>query len=147
MARGHPDDFGFSMFPSYGQLVEIDTTNPSIAVDVEEYIYQISAKGKIYSASIELYCTNNFNNSAIRVAIDGYYAAYHWIDLLLVNGMFIGDGYPVYITCFEYNGSQYHVRLGLRDGLTFGYELNVSIINNEVNIITVVGQLIYARVV
>jgi hypothetical protein len=147
MPRGYPDFFGQQQFPSYGQLIEIDEEDTSIAVDSEELIYNISAKGRIYSARILLDCLNTYNDSFIRVAIDGYYAAYVGINQLLFEGNYAGDSYPLYITCYRYNGTKYYATLGLRDGLTFGYSFQVSIINNELNVIGVSAQLIYARVI
>ena len=70
MAKGYPDFFGYSFFPTYGDIItsSFDDTISSVGA---LNLVSLSMKGQIFSGAVHLIFANIPNVSFLQLLIDG----------------------------------------------------------------------------
>ncbi len=92
MSKGYPDFFGYSIFPNYGNFQLTDSGAVIIPADSWGTIFNISAKGKIYSGYVGIQDLGLADTATIiaRLTVDGDVMFSRSLDDLLNHG-FVGD--------------------------------------------------------
>ena len=142
MARGYPDYFGFSVFPSYGDFAREDFNENPGGGAVRYEIFGLTAKGKTAGGYFYVHTapltTNDF---LLEVRIDGEYFSPGrvWAD---VNYNYSGN--PDNILQLKYANTRTHVyTYAFAKDWTFGYEFDLVATVFDINDITCLGSFFY----
>ena len=140
MARGYPDYFGYSMFPSYGNLLELED-GFGIAAGETITIMELNHKGMICGGYIRLEGDIPLNNYLIIPHIDGV----AHVDFLAIThynyGLHLPDGHMFYVSYL--NNVDNEVVFSMSPGFPFGVSLAITIQNTSLEVGLCTSRLLY----
>lgn len=141
MARDFPDDYGYQVFPSYGESLY----DKYLEVLVDDGVYamhSIQGKGRTAGGLISPLSSNtDHNEDIIRVQIDGELVFNYAIETILYKGMLLPYSAPVFVRLYDIPDKRF--ALGVSPDVTFDSEL---VIEYEVTVgtqVTVLSELFY----
>lgn len=145
MAIGHPDYFGQSSFFKFGFFREHPQQVTTIEPGVPVKVFDIDAKGKIYSLYISIAGLGSPDALEILITVDD--------DLLLTNtlediwdkGFIAPGGYPLYIKNYKIDEELYTVS-GF-EGITFDSHFEIVFDSGDGTDFYCTGAVMYAEVV
>jgi len=149
MARGYPDFFGFSIFPSFGVPTEEVPGPIVIANGDRETIFQSVGKGKSYGG--ELWWDGNadcLDTVTLYITMDGVSFAYETVGVHLAYGFYVDESrFARVISACLWAADTGHVTYGFNRDITWGKEVLIEVKNSSGANITANGRFRWAKVI
>lgn len=129
MARGYPDFFGYSIFPSYGLFLTHDQTIAPM-LDTEDFnMIDIAGKGKVHGGYLDIDSLASMAGVSITITIDGvYYGTY--IPFNDREDAIFAPGADL-LWLMLYDPDSGHVVYGIAEGATFGQSFVINVENTS----------------
>ena len=144
MARGYPDFFGYSVFPTWGpanmQDHLVDTVNPFNI----ETVYELTQKGTIYGGWLRMYDSLAGGGSFIRCTIDGVLLSRRTPEQMLLYTLTYDESMPFFVTLHDIPGQNWIIQFSR--GVNFGYQYKLELEHVGLGAIDIEGKLFYAYV-
>ena len=140
MARGYPDYFGYSMFPSYGNLLELEDAFGIIA-GATITIMELNHKGMICGGYIRLSGAVPLNNYLIIPYIDGIAHVDFLSNIPFDYGFQLPDGHMFYVS--YYNNTDNEIVFSMSPGFPFGVSFAITIENTSLAVGLCTSRLLY----
>lgn len=144
MARGYPDYFGYSSFPSCGAATE-DGANIVVGGGDETLIYEIAGKGVLYNTNMFTGDIDSNEDDRLRCYVNNVVISnLSWSELLLFNKR-VGVLGEFGVSCFD--SVHYRYEAMLVGPISFDIAVRITYENTGLNDVSVYGYITYARYV
>jgi len=145
--KGYPDFFGFSIFPQFGAYQYTDSGAIIVAANTWGTIFDISAKGRIYTGYIAIQDLGLADTSTIFVemTVDGQLMYSFTLDVMQQIGHNQPFDLPFVLTAYDKKTNYYNVVL--QSDFSFSQSVLVRVFTDATAQIFVHGYLIWAKVI
>jgi len=145
--KGYPDFFGFSIFPQFGAYQYTDSGAIIVAANTWGTIFDISAKGRIYTGYIAIQDLGLADTSTIFVemTVDGQLMYSFTLDVMQQIGHNQPFDLPFVLAAYDKKTNYYNVVL--QSDFSFSQSVLVRVFTDATAQIFVHGYLIWAKVI
>lgn len=140
MARGYPDYFGYSMFPYYGALLDMDDTGVLAAGAFVDTL-ALAHKGMIRGGYLHFWGGAPAINLELTITPDGNNLGMHAVSTWMNNGWTKPEGNALYLTF--YNDATQHFMLSFVPGFPFDISYSLRIENTSAGPTSWYAELLY----
>ena len=145
MAKGYPDFFGFSIFPQFGDY-KIEINDPFlVGMDAWGTIFELTAKGKLYSGFLHITTAHSLTAIQIRFTIDGEVWTSETLPGMLTRGLSDTYAYPAVLALYNVEIGEY--AWVFQQDITFASQFKVELHSSVAGAVPGWGHLHWAEVI